>query len=56
MVNPYGGQSGSCSQKKLQLFYDPRIPYLEINPPAIFTNARDDVITSLSTAATSVDQ
>lgn len=31
-------------------------PYLEINPPAIFTNARDDVITSLSTAATSVDQ
>ena len=59
MINLYGGQSGSSSQKKkkkMKLFYVPRISYLEINPTDIFTNVCDDVITSLYTAATCVDQ
>ena len=43
-------------KKKMKLFYVPRISYLEINPTDIFTNVCDDVITSLYTAATCVDQ
>ena len=56
MINLYRGQSGSSSQKKMKLFSVPRISYLEINPTDIFTNVCDDVITSLYTAATCVDQ